>query len=67
LFHGTLQLKSSRKIRSAVSYLIGPRLRLGREQREEDIDIPQSISQDLTHTSVELHESLLDDKEKEQN
>jgi hypothetical protein len=50
-----------------VSYLIGPRLRLGREQRQEDIDIPQIIPQDLTHTSVELHESLLDDKEKEQN
>jgi hypothetical protein len=69
LFHATLQLKSSRKIRSAVSYLIPiARLRLGREQREEDIDIgPLIINQELTHTSVELHEPLLDDKDKEKN
>jgi predicted outer membrane repeat protein len=70
LFHGTLQLKSSRKIRSAVSYLIPivARLRFGREQREEEIDIgPLIINQELTHTSVELHELLLDDKDKEKN
>jgi hypothetical protein len=70
LFHGTMQLKSSRKIKSAVSCLIpiAARLRLGREQREEEIDIgPLIINQGLTHTSVELHEPLLDDKDKEKN
>ena len=60
LFHATLRLMSSRKIRNAVSYLI-TRSRMGREQREEVIDIrPIAVAQDLTHTSVELHESLLD-------
>ena len=68
LFHATMQLKSSRKIRSAVSNLI-PNYRLKREQREEEIDIgPLITPQDaLTHTSVELHEALLEDKDKEQN
>ena len=60
LFHATLRLMSSRKIRNAVSYLI-TRSRMGRKQREEVIDIrPIAVAQDLTHTSVELHESLLD-------
>ena len=67
LFHATLQLKSFRKIRGAVSYLT-TRLRAKREQREEEIDIgPIVVPQDLTHTSVELYESLLDDKDKEQH
>ena len=65
LFHATLQLMSSRKIRNAVSYLIMiTRSRIGREQREEEIDIrPMVVSQGLTHTSVELHESLLDEEQ----
>ena len=68
LFHATMQLKSSRKIRSAISNLI-PNYRLRREQREEEIDIGPLITpqDDLTHTSVELHEALLEDKDKEQN
>ena len=69
LFHATIQLKSSRKIRSAVSNLIPNRLMLRRDPEREAIDIgPLITPQDvLTHTSVELHESLLEDKDKEQN
>ena len=64
-----MQLKSSRKIRSAVSNLISNRLMLRRDPEREEIDIgPLITPQDaLTHTSVELHESLLEDKDKEQN
>ena len=69
LFHATMQLKSSRKIRSAVSNLIPNRLKLRREHEREEIDIGPLITPPdaLTHTSVELHESLLEDKDKEQN
>ena len=68
LFHATVQLKSSRKIRSAVSNLI-PNYVLRREPERDEVDIrPLITPQDvLTHTSVELHESLLEDKDKEQN
>ena len=69
LFHATMQLKSSRKIRSAVSNLIPNRLTLRREPEREEIDIgPLITPQDaFTHTSVELHEALLEDKDKQQN
>ena len=69
LFHAIIQLKSSRKIRSAVSNLIPNRLTLRREAEREEIDIgPLITPQDaLTHTSVELHESLLEDNDKGQN
>ena len=68
LFHATMQLKSSRRIRSAVSNLI-PNYVLRRGPEREEIDIGPLITpqDDLTHTSVELHESLLEDKDKEQN
>ena len=68
LFHATMQLKSSRKIKSAVSNVI-PNYILRRGPEREEIDIgPLITPQDaLTHTSVELHESLLEDKDKEQN
>ena len=68
LFHAIMQLKSSRKIRSAISNLI-PNYMLRRDPEREEIDIgPLITPQDaLTHTSVELHEALLDDKDKEQN
>ena len=62
MFHAILQLKSSRKISNAVSYLI-IRSRMGREHRGEEnlINIgPIAAAHNLTHTSVELHESLLD-------
>ena len=66
LFHTTMQLKS---IKSAVSNLIPNRLTLRRDSEREEIDIGSLITpQDaLTHTSVELRESLLEDKDKEQN
>ena len=68
LFHATMQLKSSRKIKSAVSNII-PNYILRRGPEREEIDIgPVITPQDaLTHTSVELHEALLEDKDKEQN
>ena len=61
--------ESSRKIRSVVSNLIPNRLTLRRDPEREEIDIGPLITpqDDLTHTSVELHEALLDDKHKEQN
>ena len=65
LFHATLQLKSSKKIRNLMSFLT-TKSRIGREQREEQIDIgPIVVAQDLTHTSVELHECLLDGKDEQ--
>ena len=69
LFHATMQLKSSRKIKSAISNLIPNYNILRREPEREEIDIgPLITPQDvLTHTSVELHEALLEDKDKEQN
>ena len=69
LFHATMQLKSSRKIRSAVLNLIPNRLTLRKDPEREEIDIGPLITPKdvLIHTSVELHEALLEDKDKEQN
>ena len=65
LLHATLQLMLIKKIRNTVSYLTNES-RTKREQREE-IDIrPIEVAQkDLTHTSIELYESLLDSEDKE--